>query len=346
MKKRKATFGIWIVVLGLLLTSCGEPTATGTSTPEPQLILTAAAETAAVRLTQAAQVTPSPTVGTITVTPDLALTAAFATVAAQFTREAMLTPSVTATPAQTVTPTQSNLAERAEFVADVSVPDGTDFAPGSAFTKTWRLKNAGASTWTTAYALAFISGDKLGAPDRVNLASSVQPGGTVDISVNMVAPAQAGRYRGYWKIVNAAGKFIDDAVYVEIDVVQGAAGTPTIGAGTPTATQSGPANVTNISMSVEPASFTGACPYTFNFTGRFTLSQAATVTYKLEAGSNTPGFVFNLPPPQTVNYPAGNQVLSYNLEFTQSVDGWIRLHITAPVDVTSNQANFVLTCQP
>ena len=32
---------------------------------------------------------------------------------------------------------------RHAFVADVTVPDGTIFSPGAAFTKTWRLKNAG-----------------------------------------------------------------------------------------------------------------------------------------------------------------------------------------------------------
>jgi hypothetical protein len=309
------------------------------------LILTAAAQTAAVRLTQAALSTPSPTTGAVSPTPDLALTAAFETVSAQFTQAALQTPSPTVAPQVTLTPTQSNLAERAEYVADVTIPDGTDFQAGATFTKTWRLKNAGASTWTTAYALVFISGDRMSAPERVNLSSSVQPGGTVDISVDMTAPSAVGRYRGWWKILNAAGKFVDDAVYVEIDVVQGTAATATIGAGTPTATQSGPASVTNVSMGVEPASFSGACPSTFTFTGRFNLNQAATVTYRFEAGSNTPGFTFSLPPEQSVAYPSGNQVISVPLTFSGSVDGWVRLHITAPVDVTSNQASFVLTCQ-
>src|SRR5512143_3278895 len=37
----------------------------------------------------------------------------------------------------------------AQFVADVTVPDGTSYAPGTTFTKTWRLKNIGSCTWTT-----------------------------------------------------------------------------------------------------------------------------------------------------------------------------------------------------
>ncbi|PIU90073.1 MAG: hypothetical protein COS63_04110, partial [Anaerolineae bacterium CG06_land_8_20_14_3_00_57_67] len=46
----------------------------------------------------------------------------------------------------------------AQFVADITVPDGASFAPGAAFTKTWRLKNIGTCTWTTSYALVFVSG--------------------------------------------------------------------------------------------------------------------------------------------------------------------------------------------
>jgi len=38
--------------------------------------------------------------------------------------------------------------DRAQFISDVTVPDGTTFAPGATFTKTWRLKNSGTCTWT------------------------------------------------------------------------------------------------------------------------------------------------------------------------------------------------------
>ncbi|MCJ7583876.1 MAG: NBR1-Ig-like domain-containing protein, partial [Anaerolineales bacterium] len=93
----------------------------------------------------------------------------------------------------------------AQFVADITVPDGTNFAPGAAFTKTWRLKNIGTCTWTTSYALVFVSGSQMGAPSVVNLPTSVAPGGTVDVSANMTAPAVNGHYRGYWQLRNASG---------------------------------------------------------------------------------------------------------------------------------------------
>jgi Ig-like domain from next to BRCA1 gene len=114
----------------------------------------------------------------------------------------------------------------AQFIADVTVPDGTSFAPGAAFTKTWRLKNIGTCTWSTSYALVFASGEKMGATTVVNLPSSVAPGATVDLTVNMTAPATTGKYRGYWQLRNASnvlfgiGTYANKPFWVEINVSQ------------------------------------------------------------------------------------------------------------------------------
>jgi len=104
----------------------------------------------------------------------------------------------------TLPPAAAAPCDAAQFVADVTVPDGTTFAPGAAISKTWRLKNVGTCTWTTSYAVVFVSGSKMGAPTVVNLPSSVAPGETVDVTVNMTAPNTPGHYRGYWKLRNAA----------------------------------------------------------------------------------------------------------------------------------------------
>ena len=343
MTYRSFFIGLLFVLLSAGMVSCRPAAETGTPTIEPQVVLTAAAETAVFRMTEASAQTPSPTVTQASPTPETALTQAYATISAQQTQAANLTPSPTVAQAS---PTlgAGNLKDLAEYVADITIPDGTDFQPGSKFKKTWRIKNAGASTWSTAYAFVYISGDKMDAPDRVSLPSTVRPNETVDISVDMTAPSQVGTYRGYWKLLNPNGKFVDNAVYVEIDVVQ-AGVTPVVGSPTPTNTGA-KANVTNISTSVDTETFTGACPKTFTFTGRFTLDIASTVTYRFEAGSETSGFTFNLPPEQSIAFPAGQQTLSVALDFSESVNGWVRLHITAPVDVTSNQAAFSLTCQP
>lgn len=100
---------------------------------------------------------------------------------------------------------QASTCDWAQFIADVTVPDGTTYSPGATFQKTWRLKNIGNCTWTTSYSLVFASGEQLGAPSAVNFPSNVAPGQTVDLSVNMTAPSGAGHYRSYWKLRNASG---------------------------------------------------------------------------------------------------------------------------------------------
>ncbi len=111
-------------------------------------------------------------------------------------------PTATPTKVATVPPAA---CDRAQFIADVTVPDGTAFAPGFNFTKTWRLKNVGTCTWTTSYMLMFDSGEKMGGPDTAAMPTNVAPGQTVDITINLISPTTAGTYRGYWKFKNASG---------------------------------------------------------------------------------------------------------------------------------------------
>lgn len=114
--------------------------------------------------------------------------------------------------------------DRAQFIADVTVPDGTRYDPGATFTKTWRLRNIGTCTWSTSYTMVFDSGTQMGSTASVAMPSSVAPGSNVDVSVNMTAPNAAGHYLGYWKFKNAAGTLFGIGVnanrswWVEINV--------------------------------------------------------------------------------------------------------------------------------
>ena len=92
-----------------------------------------------------------------------------------------------------------------QFISDVTVPDGTNYEPGAAFKKTWRLKNIGSCTWTTSYSLVFDTGEQLGGPASIKFPAEVKPGQTIDINVDMKAPDKAGHYIGYWKFKNASG---------------------------------------------------------------------------------------------------------------------------------------------
>ncbi len=317
-----------LLTLALLLSACKpSPEASTPASPDAQAVLTAAANTAIARMTAlAAQATP-----TATNTPTLTPTA--------------LTP--TATPASPTATTAPGAIDQIEFIADVTVPDGTIYAPGETFTKIWRLKNIGNTTWTTAYALVFVSGASMGNAGPVPLPADVPPGQTVDVSVNLVAPNQPGDYTGFWMLRNASqknfglGPNADQPFYVQITVAAAGATSTQTSAATPTLTPSA-ALVSGVQISVDNAQVEATCPYTFHFTAEFSLSQATQVTYQLEAET---GFPITLPGPTTANLDAGTHQLTYELEFTASVTGWARLRVTAPQNLASNQVNFALTCR-
>ncbi len=107
-------------------------------------------------------------------------------------------PSVTSTPTVSPTPVPCNAAR---FISDVTIPDNWTTTPSDHFTKTWRLENAGSCTWTSGYSLVFDHGDQMGAPASQTLTSgTVAPGGTIDVSVDLVSPAAAGTYQGFFKL--------------------------------------------------------------------------------------------------------------------------------------------------
>ena len=116
--------------------------------------------------------------------------------------------------------------DQAQFVSDLSAPDGATYAPGAAFTKTWRLKNIGTCAWTTSYNVAFAGGDLIGGPPSVRLPVDVAPGQMVDVSVNLTAPTINGHYKGLWKISNASGvqfgigDTASDPFWVDVNVIE------------------------------------------------------------------------------------------------------------------------------
>ncbi|MBN1771080.1 MAG: hypothetical protein JXB32_07465 [Deltaproteobacteria bacterium] len=109
----------------------------------------------------------------------------------------------------------------ATFVGE-TIDDGTHFAAGAAFTKTWTLRNSGTSTWTRDcnHLLAFDGGEQFGAADQTRLpdGTSVAPGGSYTWSVPMTAPSTAGTYRGYWKMDRYGTARFGERVWVEIVV--------------------------------------------------------------------------------------------------------------------------------
>src|SRR5690606_11016612 len=147
-----------------------------------------------------------PPVASVTETPEVILTLP-ADQTASPTPQATPTlfPGITLTAAPTAQLPATGCLDRAAFVGDVSIPDGSVVRPGQAFTKTWRLRNEGTCTWTPSYALVLGAGNALSGPAAQALGATVPPGGAVDISVNLAAPTANGDYRSKWFLRNEQG---------------------------------------------------------------------------------------------------------------------------------------------
>jgi len=218
-------------------------------------------------------------------------------------------PTVTGTP-PTATPTRTpgpvtvppSACDKAQFVSDVNVPDGTVMSPGATFTKTWRLKNVGTCAWSTSYQLVFFSGEQMGAAASAAFTQNVAVGQTVDISINMTAPSVAGSYRGYWMFKNASGALFGIGAQANkpwwVDIrVSG----PTVTPGGPTVTPGGPTVTPSANIAYDFATnacagtwYSGAgqlpCPGTDNDAKGFVLKVS---NPKLESGSTDtrPGLI-------------------------------------------------------
>jgi uncharacterized protein YkwD len=132
-------------------------------------------------------------------------------------------PPITETPDPlTPSPTPS-CRDSAIFVEDVNYPDHTRLEPEEKFTKTWKLQNTGSCVWT-GYTVAFVSGDDLAAPDSVPVPET-EASSTVEVSMDLTAPAEDGAYTSNFELRNAEGEAIplgiETTFWVKIVVGEG-----------------------------------------------------------------------------------------------------------------------------
>lgn len=190
------------LTLALFLAACGNAAMEPTATPvDVAAIQTAVVQTVMAQATQTAQAQP-------TATPEPTSTP---------TETPTPPPTETPIPAPTLTPTPA-LCDDAIYVADVSVPDGTQMKPGQEFVKTWRVKNTGTCTWTRGYQIMWSYGDNRMSGQATALPREVQPGEEVDISLILKAPMQPGTYSGYWVLRNNNGYTFGQRLSVIITV--------------------------------------------------------------------------------------------------------------------------------
>src|SRR5512140_2582722 len=142
--------------------------------------------------------TPTP----VNVTP-LFVTAALPATRTPYSKPTVL-PTVSTSAAPTLSATAAaNGKDSAVLLQDVTISDGTNVAYGAKFTKTWQFRNTGECPWQ-GYTIAFVSGDRMGAPDTAPV-SSTAPKSTVNVSVDLVAPTSDGLYTGIFELRNSVG---------------------------------------------------------------------------------------------------------------------------------------------
>jgi len=303
-----------ILFLALVLSACNLPGSTQEpERPSAEVVLTAAAQTVEAKLTQApVQSTATPQV----VLPTSTIAAPTVTLAI----------SPTTSSGGGVLPTATSDCDDAEFVTDVTIPDGTVLDPNETFTKTWRLRNSGTCSWTPSYAVVFSNGDSMGGPATQALTGNVNPGQTMDISVSLKAPATNGDYVGYWKLRNAAGNTFA-TFYVDINVGGGG---------------SGGFAVTSVNYSLSTWDDAGHtdCP---RVTASIKASAAGTVTFVWKR-QDTP----NGGSTQTLDFTsAGTKTVNYDWARGSTWDGtdtWVGIYIDNPNHQDFGKINFDTAC--
>lgn len=318
------SFRFLMVIFGILMlvAACNLPAARAPQQFNPDQVFTAAAQTVEVQLTQNALLNPSsiqPTFPPAAITP----------------RSPQADPSAVGvelpaqpTPAQNIIPVAA--CDSAQFIEDVTIPDGTSIAASATFTKTWRLKNTGTCAWNSAYVLIFDSGDQMGGASSLPLAGTTAPGASLDVTINLQAPAKDGGFRGYWGMTNPSGVRIPvsggtngNSFYVDIKVGSGSISQATTIPGTESADKFA---VMNVGFSALRSEICSSPTGKYVITATITTNKAGTVNYTWvrSDGVTAPGLSDSLSFDS-----AASKTITY--EWLSTVSGlWIDLYIDKP----------------
>jgi hypothetical protein len=308
MEKKTRLFNL-LIIITLFLSACNLP-----SKKVEDIASTAAAQTVEALLSA----TPVPGIVVPSVTP----------LPIAVTLTPIPVPVLTNTPVATAT-TNCNVAQ---FITDVTIPDGSLMMPNQAFNKKWRIKNIGSCTWT-GFSLVFDSGDAMSGPASKAI-STLNPGQEIELEVNLTAPGTVGNYRGYWRI-NTNGNVLVPIVdgyqgksfYVDIKVQNPVTATYTL---PPSAVFA----VTNVVISV-----TGSCP-NFSYSYSITTNGAGTVNLHRifsDGGTDTA--------PVTMVFSAAGTQTSPSIPVVMGVAGtstWTDIYIDSPNHQQFGRATF--TC--
>lgn len=103
----------------------------------------------------------------------------------------------------------------------------------------------------------------------------------------------------------------------------------------------GKLQVTQVSVSVNPESYSGDCPHSFKFTGRISARGSGNVVYQWF----TSGGIMTAPK-TTYFARSSSKIVTFNKELNTTGSFWAALHILKPTNLTSARATCSLTCIP
>jgi hypothetical protein len=123
-------------------------------------------------------------------------------------------------PEITPTPACTNVLT---FLSDLTIPDGSVFAPGEELDKQWQLQNDGSCNWDAAYTVQLIAGPDMGAAAEQGLYPA-RSGTAFAYQIIFTAPEDPGAYRSAWQAYDPARAAFGDPFFIDIVVVEAAPG--------------------------------------------------------------------------------------------------------------------------
>lgn len=170
----------------------------------------------------------------ITITPSQAMTTVLPSATFTATQKPVFTPTQVVAD---ISLFQESSSDFLEIVTDVTIPDGTVFAPNEMFIKSWRIKNAGNQVWNDEYRIVIGYSNPFGSPqmaravfiqetDLIDFAISswgprqynVRNGGTVDLAIPLQAPNTPGDYLAEFFLINSEDEIVTPKFWIQFKV--------------------------------------------------------------------------------------------------------------------------------
>lgn len=109
----------------------------------------------------------------------------------------------------------------AEFIEDVTIPDGSNLSPGDTVAKVWRLRNTGTTPWPAGLKIRPVGGSpNYFIPSSLDVSlPSVAAGASIQISVDVLVPPTPSRYVSYFKLESHTGDVFGPRFWIDFSVL-------------------------------------------------------------------------------------------------------------------------------